>query len=119
MIAQSDIKLHNALERLNLVLIILSKALCNFMPLWAIMFRSFSFIVLSQALCNFRSFWSFTLFRKDLNRIAQNDLKLHNALERLNLVLFIYIKFNLSKALCNFMSLWAILFRSFLNNVND
>jgi hypothetical protein len=26
-----------------------------------------------------------------LNRLAQNDLKLHNALERLNLVLVIYI----------------------------
>jgi hypothetical protein len=52
------------------------------------------------------------LFRKDLNRIAQNDLKLHNALERLT-------KFNLSKALCNLRSFWAILFRSLLNNVND
>jgi hypothetical protein len=33
----------------------------------------------------------FTLFRKDLIRIAQNDLMLHIALERFNLVLVIYI----------------------------
>jgi hypothetical protein len=59
----------------------LSKALCNIRSFWAILFRSFSFIVLSQALC----------ILKDLNRIAQNDLKLDNALERFNLVLIIYI----------------------------
>jgi hypothetical protein len=35
--------------------------------------------------------WKRTIKLKDLNMIAQSDLKLRSALERLNLVLVIYI----------------------------
>jgi hypothetical protein len=59
------------------------------MSLWAILFRFLNRIAQNDLkLHNARER---TIKLKDLNMIAQSDLKIHNALERLNLVLIIYI----------------------------